>query len=388
MPTLALFTLIALGLSAAGCSDTAIEEASPVAEPTRTAVQDRAIRSLMLDAGEGQLCDALAGMLVPLPDSAARSGAAAGMNPAVGRLWVERCSAERRGEQLVVGLQGRGWIWSDEQRQGPLGTRFAVNGLLRFRVSAEIAGVVDLGYAEGEHLLSIWLTPRQRPTATMTTLGEVPLRPEGGWSGILGAVGEMLGGSLGEQARPAVAQVGGALIARRLSRGLTATVDLCTGQVDTVLGALENGVTPRRPFPPDGERWVANQRVRLHQGTVDIAGPFGEREQQIQVEVVSEAGPDFAARLVCQEQAVGVIESFVAGRPAPLVTELRQQRVRSGRSVTLELERSRCPVMLITTSPARADEAVELRYRVVVPGATVEPLVECAGGETGSSGGR
>ena len=355
-------------------------DAPIISEPSRTAVQDRALRSLLSSAGESRLCDALVGRFVGLQDPDAATGPSAGLAPAMGRLHVETCRAERRsGGDLALQLGGRGWTWADESRAGPLGSRFAVRGYLRFRVTVDLVGALDLGYSEESRVLSIWYSPTTTPSAQMTLQGEVPVRAQGGWSGIIGTVGQILGGPLPQQASPSVAELGAAQVSRRLGQGITATVDLCTSQPDVVVGAMSNGQTARRPYPPDGTLWLANERVAINRGGLDIAGPWTVGDDGLRVDMESESGPGFEARLMCQAQALRVFDAFFNGRPASVMEELRRLQVASGRTGAVQLDSSSCPVMLLLTPDPQASAQTELRYRVVEPGHRVTGLLSCDG---------
>jgi hypothetical protein len=366
-------------LSTVGCGDgdELPDEPEPLEPPTRTAVQDGAIRALIADVGESKLCETLQGRLIPLQEPDAPAGADAGLAPAIGRLWVESCTADRRGSQLAIELSGRGWTWADERRGGPLGSSFSVRGFLRFRTQVSVEGEVDLGYSEDHRLVSLWFSPTGSPTAQMTLLGEIPVQAQGGWSGIIGTVGEILGGPLSQQARPVVSQYGSALISRRLGRGITATTDLCSGQPDVIIGPLADGQRPRRPYPDDGTIWLSNERVRLFRGGIDVSGPWSPGSRGLRVDVESEGGPQFEARLLCQEQAHRVLEAYLEGRPSAVTSTIQRRTVGQGRSERFDISGSSCPVMLVLTPVPQQTEPAELRLRVVDPDVEAQPLVEC-----------
>lgn len=349
----------------------------PIAAPIRSAVQDGALRALLADVGENRLCELLEGRLVPLHEQGAPTGPDAGLAPAVGRLWVESCSVERRGGQLAIDLGGRGWIWADESRAGPLGSSFAVRDFLRFQVQLSVEGDVDLGYSEAHRVVSLWFSPTSSPSSQMTILGEVPVQAQGGWSGIIGTVGQILGGSISQQARPVVSQFGASLISQRLGRGFTATTDLCTGQPDFVIGPLADGQRPRRPYPDDESVWQTNERIRLFPGGIDVSGPWEADSGRLRIDIESERGPQFEVRVLCQQQARLVLEAFLEGRPAALADEVHRRTVLTGRSETIEIRDSTCPLTLVVTPNPQDTEPVEARFRVVDPDAEGQPLIRC-----------
>lgn len=371
--------LILTGLLVVSCGDGGELPADqePLAAPTRSAVQDGSLRTLLADVSENRLCDLLEGRLVPLQEPDAATGPDAGLAPAVGRLWVETCNVERRGAQLAIDLGGRGWTWADESRAGPLGSSFAVRGFLRFRAQLSVEGDIDLGYSEEHRVVSLWFSPTRSPSSQMTLLGEIPVQAQGGWSGIIGTVGEILGGPLSQQARPVASQFGASLISQRLSRGFTATTDLCTGQPDFIIGPLADGQRPRRPYPDDDLVWQTNERINLFHGGIDVSGPWDAGSRGLRIDIENERGPGFQARLLCQQQARMVLEAFIEGRPAAMAGEINRRTVATGRSETIEIQSSTCPVMLVLTPDPQETEPVVLRLRVVDPDNSPQPLVQC-----------
>src|SRR5690606_16642683 len=85
----------------------------PPSAPTRTAVQDRAIRALVMDVAEARACEALRGAFVPLPEDRPARPAD---EPAVieGRLRISECEVERREDALEIAIAGQGWRWIQE----------------------------------------------------------------------------------------------------------------------------------------------------------------------------------------------------------------------------------------------------------------------------------
>jgi hypothetical protein len=375
-----LLLVLAAWPSAAGCDGGEADGgASRLAPPERSAAQDQAVRALLANVGEARLCDALEGRLMALPAPATPQGPSAGLAPAEGRLWVEGCRAERRGQRLALHIEGRGWTWVDQSQPGPLGSRFGVQGLLRFRAAADLEGAVDVGYAEEPQVVTLWYSPVATPTTTFDPIGEVPVRAQGGWSGIIGTVGELLGGPLDRQARPAAAQAGAEMMAGRLDRGFTATADLCSGQVDVALGALGSGQRLERPYPADGTPWLANEAAKVRPGAIDAAGPWPVDPPGLRVDVELQRGGAAEVRLLCRREAQQVLEAFIDGQPAGPVAELRREILTGpGRRTSLALPSASCPVAMIVTPDAQATEPTELRYRVVRLGARAEALVRCA----------
>ncbi|MCZ7683362.1 MAG: hypothetical protein M5U28_33085 [Sandaracinaceae bacterium] len=179
-----------------------------------------------------------------------------------GRLWVSRCEVERRGEALALSVGGRGWRWVEDSAPGPLGTSYTVRGHVRFEADVDVTADVDLRYDERGHRVLAALTPRESARARLTPIGALPVVADGGWSSVLGGLGGLLtGSSVGDRARPLVQEHGARMVQRMLRAGATFSLDLCSGQIDGALGAIEDGAAPpARPYGDEGA--VARQRPR------------------------------------------------------------------------------------------------------------------------------
>jgi hypothetical protein len=349
----------------------------PIDPPARTAVQDQAVRRLMTTVGRSRLCERLQGTLMPLPGRDAPPGRDGGLAPAIGRFWIERCLAEERDSNISLHLQGRGWTWADETRSGPMDMRFTVRGILRFMLQVDIEGSLDLGYSESTNVASVWLTPTRPPAARLNLQGEVPVQAESGLGGLFDILGQVLSSPVETRARPVIEQFGANEIARRLSSGLTTTVELCTGQLDVHQGALGDGETPLRPYTPDGTAWLDNQRAEVRGGSIDAAGPWDTGGRPLRVDIDVEQGGGVTALVLCQDQARLVIEAFLAQRPAPFVTPLAQQVVTPGAAATVRTRDLSCPAALVVTPSDQGREPTRTRYRVVAGDGRQEPLATC-----------
>jgi hypothetical protein len=373
---LALIALIAVaGVAACGGSEgAAVVSARPIAPPRRSAAEDRALRALLLDLAERHLCDRLRGSFVALPDVDAASGAAGGASPSAGRWWIEACEVERRGDRVVMTLGGRGTTWVERSTEAALGTSFTVRGHLRFRADIVVSGEVDVAYSDARKRVTLWLTPRRAADARVVPLGAVPVEPDGGWSAFLGAVGGIFGDSVEERARPMVEEQGSAQMAERLARGFTFTADLCSGQMDTIVGALGNGEVPERPWEVGETRWLANQRVRLREGGVDLAGPFEGSGAVVHVDVEVERGEGVVVSTRCagglpEWEQTGTGAGTGAGTSGAVV-------IRRGTRSFVEVDTEECPRVLVMRP--MGEEPVVLRYRAFALGDAAEPLVRCA----------
>jgi hypothetical protein len=346
--------------------------------PSRAAVEDARLRRLLVAVAETQLCTQLRGSFVALPDADAAQGAAGGASPSAGRLWIRECTTENRDGRLALRLSGPGWTWVEQTSDGPLGSSFTVRGHLRFLSEIELAGELDIGYAEEQRLVSLWLTPRDAARAHISPVGAVAVEPEGGWSAFLGAVGGVFGDSVEERAGPMIEEQGSAQMAERLSRGFTFTVDLCSGQSDSMVGPLGNGETPSRPYAADGLVWLANQRVRLRGGGLDASGPFSTGTAPLHVDYEVEAGNAVEIAAYCEDAAARMIEGFLQEREPEDVRALARHRVVRGAPTFFEVDTGDCPVVVLArvleedTAPPTV-----FRFRAYAQGHEPTPLIRC-----------
>lgn len=371
-----LAILLLLAVACGGNSDAVTKTTTPLLPPPeRSAVENDNLRRLMVAVAERQLCDQVKGQFVALPDGTETAeGSAAGASPSAGRLWIEDCRAEQRGDNLMMRLEGPGWIWVEQEAAGPMGSTFKVQGFLRFHGIMELEGSVDLAYTDKARLISLWMTPQADVKASITPTGSVPVEPEGGWSSFLAAVGGAIGDSIEERAKPMVEEQGGQMMAEVLQGGFTFTVDVCTGQADSTVGPLANGEKPVRPYPHDGILWQANQRVRLRAGGIDVAGPFASDTAPIHFDFEGESGEGADVELYCEADAANVVRAHLADEPIntswrPITTH----RIDPGSSSYLEADSGRCPVVAIL-KPRGKDPTV-LKYRVYEVGAEATPMI-------------
>ncbi|HJL14485.1 MAG TPA: hypothetical protein RMH99_02445, partial [Sandaracinaceae bacterium LLY-WYZ-13_1] len=164
-PVLGALGLAALAFLSSCGDDAATAGEGPVAPPPeRTAAQDEALRAMVADVAEGRACRALRDRFLPLPED--HAGRPRDGRPVVeGRLWVNECAIERRGERLSVHLGGRGWQWVERDGAGPLGSRFTVRGTVPFEATVDLESAVDLRYDERDRRAAVLLTPRGAPRA-------------------------------------------------------------------------------------------------------------------------------------------------------------------------------------------------------------------------------
>jgi len=369
-----IWALATLTAACGGAEPAPIETIPP---PERSAAADDDLRTLLLEVAESKLCENLDGSFVALPDQDAAEGGEGGVSAGAGRLWVEECEAGRGEDRLELRLAGRGWNWVEQTSEGPAGSSFTVRGHLRFALSIELGGRMDVAYESHSKVVTLWVTPESPASGSITPTGAVPVAPDGGWSSFVGALGGVFGGSVEERARPMVEEQGSRQLSERMTQGFTFTADLCTGQTDSVVGPLPNGVTPERPWPSEDRPTLANQRMRLRAGGLDAAGPFRAEDAPLRVDLQVEEGPAIEVMAYCADDARDVVNAYLEERPAHQARPRLRHRVELGPPTFLELDASECPLVLVTTPIGASDDPVVYRYRVTDMGAEAPGIITC-----------
>ncbi len=374
--------LIALGaalFTACGRSGEATEPAKAPeqqSEPSRTAAESEGVRKLLLDLATHNLCSSTKGQLIPLYEQGASEGPERGSAPVIGRNWIEACEATKKGEQVDLHLSGRGWTWVAKGSK-KLGAEFEVSQYVAFKSDISMLASVDLSYANDKHVVSLWLSPIQPVDARVVPTSKPHVDRKGPWSELLGGISALAGSSPEKQAGKQVATEGSANTRHNLRHGFTASVELCTGQPDIVDTALDDGVTPQRPYQPGGLLWLKNERVRLMPGGLDASGTFATERKPIVVDIEVEKGPGVRASLVCVPEAERLISAFLKGDPPPSVRELAERAIKPGPAQTLEAP-GECPALLVVRPSESAKDPVEYRYMAYEKGASRKPLVPCS----------
>ncbi|HEY8432464.1 MAG TPA: hypothetical protein VIL20_29040 [Sandaracinaceae bacterium] len=358
---------------ASACGDVPEPEPTlpPPSAPTRTAVQDRAIRALVMDVAEARACEALRGAFVPLPEDRPARPAD---EPAVieGRLRISECEVERREDALEIAIAGQGWRWIQESAPGPLGTRYAVRGYVRFEARVGARASADLRYDEQGRRALLALTPEREVSARVAPIGAVPIAAEGGWSSVLGGLGAILGAPLPDRARPLFEERGAAMVQRMLGGGATLVLDLCTGQLDGALGALEDGAAPpARPYGNE-EPWRDNARVHLGPNGLDASGPWATGGRRVRVDLEVEDGGPAHARLACRADAERIVDEYLARGRARFDDGASAT---PGRPIALSLEAGACDEAVLLVRASERD--ARYRYRVLREGDAPVAWVRC-----------
>lgn len=377
MPSRHARVLLAALLLAA-CDDVPEDgvDLTPASSPERTAAQDRAMRALVMDIAEARACAELRERFFPLPEDGAAGGDEA---PDVeGRLWISECAVERRSDRLAIEVSGRGWQWIERSSEGPLGSSFTVRGYVRFQAAIELEAEVDLRYDERGHRAQLALTPRESVGVRLSTIGAIPVSADGGWSGVIGGIGSILGGgSLEERARPVVETEGATMIRAQLREGVTLSFDLCGGQLDASLGGVRDGAPPpARPYPDEEGLWLDNARVELRPSGVDLSGPWPTEGRRVTLDLEVADGEGAEASLVCKDEARRIASEVLAGGAAPAGDERVTRAAWRGRAITLALAPGACAEAVLMVR-ATGDVPIRYRYRLRRDGDEREDLVRC-----------
>jgi hypothetical protein len=368
---------LSLALLACGSDDPRTEDLAVTPPPQRTATQDRALRAMAMDIAEGQGCQSVLDRYLPLPEDRPEGVVHGELPILTGRLWVSECNIERHGEQLAVHVGGRGWQWIERSSAGPLGSSFSVRGHVRFESTIDLDANVDLSYDAADHRAVVAMTPRGAPRTRLTALGALPVSADGGWSGIIGGLGGLLGSNVEASARPMVEEQGAEMVRRYLATGATFTFDLCTGQLDGALGPLADGeAPPARPYEEGNERWIDNLRGRIRRGGLDLSGPWATQGKRLVVDVGVEEGGPLEVALICQAEAALVASAYIDGAAPSISQAMVRRNVALGRPIALSVDTGDCAsaVIAITTS---SDAPVRYRYRVRREGETHESIARC-----------
>lgn len=351
----------------------------PPDAPHRTAVQDQAVRALMMDIAEARACDEVNGRFVPLPEDRPDGPTRAVQSITEGRLWVSECRAVREDDHLALHVAGRGWRWVDRTSAGPLGSSFTARGQLRFEATIDVDVAMDLRYEHDAHRALIALTPLDRVHARVAPIGSIPVVADGGWSGIIGNLGALLGAPVEAQAQSAIGEEGAMIAQRQLSSGATLAIDLCTGQLDGALGALSDDADPgERPYPQEAERWLDNARVEVRAGALDLSGPFDASERALRFDVDVESGGPADVAILCGEEAERVASAYLSSARARIGERAAHGAASPQHPLAITLEPGRCEEAVLMVRPS-GERSVRFRYRVRRDGETTDAWVRRGG---------
>lgn len=377
---------LALGCEPVAYEGAASNEACPPATPTaggETGSPDE-LSELMAELIAPRICQQVTGAFIGLPGDETHEGPAAGLDPSVGRWWIRRCAADVVDQQLRVAIGGPGWTWLDRESTG-----FRVRQYLRFEAEATFTASLHVGYDARTRVASIWLRPAPGVTAHVEPTGLVQAEATGVFSSLLGGILDLTGSSASDRARTQAAEEGSQRLTERLATGFTVTYQLDSAQMDFMLGELQRGQTPERPWPLTPGAWIVNERSMVWPGGMDVLGPIPPDAGEVTLEAELEEGDGAVMRRVCEDDLHRWLDGAWSGRqqapPGEPVAELRATH----RPHRAALTAAGCRSLLIVSPTARASLPARLRYRVTPveappPGGGV--VVANQGGTTGASG--
>ncbi len=339
---------------------------------------DDEVRALVTQALTPQMCPRLLGSFIGLPGEGTASGPAAGTLPSAGRWWIRSCEARVVGERLVLSMGGPGWTWIDRETSG-----FRVRQYLLFDAQAELGADVAVGYDRARRVASLWMRPAEGVRATITPRGVVSAEATGFFSTILGGVAAVTGNSVSDRARTQAGELGSTMLRDRLGAGFTMTLSLDTHQVDFMVGALQRGEVPERPYPDlTHAPWMVNQRSTVWPGGLDVVGPIDVSQGRVGVDIELEEGDGATVRATCAEPLTRYFDARFRTPDAPsaappaAATLVELSAGAGPQHVTLpqNLAGAPCPVLL-TIAPRGTNLPARRRYRVApeAPGTNAGP---------------
>lgn len=330
---------------------------------------DADVRALVTELLTPQLCPKLIGSFIGLPGEGSATGPAAGTIASAGRWWIRSCDARVVNDRLSLSMGGPGWTWVDRETSG-----FRVHQYMLFEASVELSADVAVGYDRERRIASVWMRPATGVSARITPRGVVSAEPTGFFSAVLGGVLSVTGSSASDRARAQAEEVGSQQMQERLATGFTMTMSLDSHQTDFMVGALERGQVPERPWPSDTtEPWLVNARSTVWPGGLDVVGPIDTTAGPVGLDVELEEGEVAQLRTVCAEPMGRYFDARLQSPDAPPTPPAGTTLVdltRIGEQRYLEVPRAPCPTLLLIAARGRTELPVRLRYRVAPPGAS------------------
>ncbi len=339
---------------------------------------DAELRAMVTEALTPQLCPKLLGSYLGLPGESDARGPASGTVASVGRWWIRRCEARTVGDRLELSIGGSGWTWIDRETSG-----FRVRQYLLFDASASLGADVTVGYDRARRVASLWMTPAAGVQATITPRGLVNVEAQGFFASVLGGVASVTGNSVSDRARTQAAELGSTQLRERLGAGFTMTVALERRQADFMVGALQRGEVPERPYPAaEGGAWLVNQRSSVWPGGLDVVGPVDTAQAALGLDVTLEEGDGVVIRAVCAEPLTRYFDARfrdpVATPAAPAgetLMELTQGARERHLTLPAQVAGTTCPMVLTFSTRGASALPARMRYRIApeVPGAVATP---------------
>jgi hypothetical protein len=340
---------------------------------------DEEVRALVTQALTPQMCPRLLNSFIGLPGEGSATDPAAGTLPSAGRWWIRTCDAHVENDRLHLSMGGPGWTWIDRESNG-----FRIRQYLLFEAQAELGADIAVGYDRTRRIASLWMHPAQGVQATITPRGMVSAEATGFFSTILGGVAAVTGNSISDRARQQAGELGSTMLRDRLGAGFTMTLSLANNQIDFMVGSLQRGEVPERPYvSQENTPWMINQRSTVWPGGLDVVGPVEvPRGQRLGLDVELEEGDGATVRVTCSDPLLRYFDARFRTPDAtptapPAGTPVIDLSAGSGpQHIVLpeNINGTVCP-MLLTFAPRSATLPSRLRYRVALESsnATAQP---------------
>jgi hypothetical protein len=342
---------------------------------TETAGDDTS--ALLVDMVAPHLCEQLRSSFVGLPGEGGHEGPASGLDPTVGRWWIRECTASVTGDMLSLHISGTGWTWVDRESMG-----FQVQQYLRFDSAAAFNARMEVGYDRAARIVTVWMRPEGEVVATVEPRGLVEARATGVLSSMLGGILDLTGSGASDRARQTVAEEGSARLRDRFAAGFTVTFAMDTEQMDFMVGALDRGILPERPYTAEtGVVWSVNQRLMVYPGGLDVLGPLPESAPPQAIDLELEEGESVTVDAVCLADFERFYDLVLQGAPAtpPRGTRVVElATIGARRAVVPSLG---CPTILLLTPRAGTTLPIRARTRICAADAPTATAAAAAAAE-------
>lgn len=350
-----------------GCAETAGGEEGTADE----------LSELMSELIAPRICERVTGSFIGMPAEEGHEGTAAGLDPAVGRWWIRRCAAEVDQGRLHVGIAGPGWTWLDRESAG-----FRVRQYLRFEAEAAFSASLHVGYDSRTRIATVWLRPVPGVQAQVRPTGLVRAEATGIFSSMLGGILDLTGSSASDRAQQQAAEEGSQRLRDKLASGFTVTYQLDNEQMDFMLGQLDRGQTPERPWPTGSSAWLVNERSAIWPGGLDIVGPIPAGAGEMVLDVELEEGDGAVLRQVCASTLHRWLDAAWGGGDPGSPEGQRVADLNGSRAPqSVRFAANECSSLLLITPRERTSLPVMLRYRVAP---LFEPSPDTDGGSSGA----
>ncbi len=346
------------------------------------------METMMADVVAPRICDALRGTFIGLPGEGGHAGPESGLDPTVGRWWVRDCSSRSHDGVLDLAIGGTGWTWVDRESMG-----FRVQQYLRFDATASFTARMEIAYDHNARIVTIWMRPltddpAHALQAHVEPRGLVQAHATGAFSGVLGGLLSMTGSSADDRARQQVTDEGSQRLHDRFASGMTVTYAMDSQQMDFMVGALERGQVPVRPYGAETgiSAWSVNQRLSVFPGGLDVIGPIDTSHGNQRFEMELEEGGAVYVDAVCQADFERFYDTVLQGGTAATPTGTRVFELTTPHQAQHALVPALgCPTLLLVTPHADATLSSTGRVRVCPPPPDTAATTVATGTSSGTS---